>query len=415
MNPKKPYLQAKSIEKSQSRIPTWVRQSLMALGIQAAAFTGANIAIEGARDITENNVAHAQEANPREAEARDLLRRGTEAFRREDYHTARGLFLRSEAITQELSLPSSAELGWNIAVSDIYVAGFQMALPSDPVEDARRENAHNDERIREILGYTTLAQVEEARAPLIDARDRMRALEPIYAARVAEIDARPAPANATERRARATERAEAYAGVTGSREIVALIESLLGRFENHYQEVLIASRGTGGPDDHHDDGHGEGRERVVIVEGREYIERREDVWFTTPRAITLTTGLAGLVAAGTGLAGWAINNADGSRNLSECRDLQMSMLPCPLTLEREFQANSDRANAFGITAWIGAATFVGSAVLFLALPGESRVTRVPREGTGESTDRPTSTSSLDLRITPVISADTYGVSVSGRF
>jgi len=89
MNSQKLDRKALKIEKSNgfgSNVLRWTRQALLAAGLHVAAFTGANLAIEAGREMTDSNVAHAQ-TDPREAESRRLFIEGTAAFRGGDFVT----------------------------------------------------------------------------------------------------------------------------------------------------------------------------------------------------------------------------------------------------------------------------------------------------------------------------------------
>ena len=419
MNSQKPYLQAKGSEKIASpsveryRSSFWkkAREAMLPIGLQATAFTGANLAIEAGREMTDSNVAHAQ-TDPRQAESHRLFVEGTAAFRSGDFVSARGDFLESERLRRELRSDSSPEMSWNIALCDMRIAGFEFITSTTSPADARPINARNHARLETVLGFS-IAQIRPVRDNMIDARDRMSALVSLYQTQLREVDALPEPANPRERRERTERRRLVEENLRLATEAVAFARRFLEAIEPRYHELESAATSTG---DGHTDGstgRGTGDGRVVVVEGVEYVEHREDVWFTTPRAVTLATGVAGLAAAGVGLAGYLLNNSDGQANLSQCREEQRSMRPCPLALEREFQANSDRANAFGITAWIGAGVAVTSTVIFLVLPSETSVRREPRTTTTRA--RTSLFGIPDFTITPIVTDTMGGMMVGGRF
>ncbi len=389
MKSQKPHLEAEKIKNPSygSHILALVRPAVLALRLGAAC-AGTTLAMEAGREITESNVAQAQaQVLTPEQEARRLFEEGAVAFGREDFLTARNDFLRVEEIASEEHLAVQTEIiSWNIAICDINLSRFDLPSSADSDDTARATNSSNQARLEEVLGFTTIEQIRPVRDSLIDARTRTAALVAYYQSEV---------------RAR---RGDFASDLARSREAVAFLETIIPRIEERY--LVLEAAAAADIDDGHDD---EGDDHIVVFEGREYIETREDIWFTTPRAVTLATGIAGLAASGVGLAGYLLNTADGEANLARCRELQSGMLPCPLSLEREFQANSDRATAFGTTGWIGAVMFAGSAVLFLALPGETHVTREPRESDDDET------LSLDITVMPMISETYAGFNIDGRF
>ncbi|OGC81483.1 MAG: hypothetical protein A2V81_01205 [Candidatus Abawacabacteria bacterium RBG_16_42_10] len=416
MNSQKLDRKALKIEKSNgfgSNVLRWTRQALLAAGLHVAAFTGANLAIEAGREMTDSNVAHAQ-TDPREAESRRLFIEGTAAFRGGDFVTARADFLESERIGRELRSVASPEMSWNIALCDMRIAGFEFVSSDTAISETRPINARNESRVEAVLGFSTIAQMRPVRDNLVDARDRMRALVTTYNAQLQEIDASPEPANARERRERAERRSGVVASLRLAREAAAFAERYLGRIESRYHELESVVPSTG--DGHTDgtSGRGTGDGRVVVVEGREYVEHREDVWFTTPRAISLVSGITGVAAMAVGGSGYLLNVSDGQTNLSQCRQLQTSGMPCPESLERSFYGASDRAEIFAYTFWAGAAVTAVSTVLILALPTETRVTREPRT-TSSVRPRASLFGIPDLTVTPVISDTVTGLTIGGRF
>lgn len=406
MNSQNSCLQAEEPDEKLSptvaRHSSWIGRTTRTLLLGVGLHVATNVAIEAEREMTGNNLVYAQ-PNLRETEAQRLFNEGNVAFGRGDYLTARARFLNSERIEGILHPGvTSIEMNWNIAACDIRLSGFDLILPNASASDARVLNARNEARLETVLGFPTIAQIRPVRDNLVDARNRINSLLSRYQRQLEQMNA---PANSRERR-------ELEINIRVAREALQLVvERMLVRIEPRYHELESVASGNNG--NHSIDGQGQGDGRISVVNGREVIESRENVWFTTPRAVTLATGITGLLASGVGLVGYLLNNSDGQANLAQCRELQSRMTPCPLSLQNEFQGNSDRANAFGIAAWAGVGVAAVSTVLFLTLPSEARVTR---ESHPTSSSGPHASTLHNLTVTPLVSsAGTAGIVVGGRF
>ncbi len=398
MNTKKIDLQKDSPSSMFSSFRRWGRTAVLALGLNAAATGAATVATETASQLAHVSVAHAQDTAPsltaaQRTELFRLFRAGNTAFHANEYTEALDLFRQAEAINTiggaSIDADLASILSWNICQIYTFQSGFRLFTsdaserPSAATSRRREINEGNSRRLEEVLGFSTLAQLQPVRESLLEAQRRLREIQQAYEQQLLELG-----------EGHASRRADLERGLDDTRRAVVFIDTTLQRIQVRYAELEAASVSR-------DDGHDRDDttdDHVVVVGGEEFVEHREDVWFTTPRAVTLATGVAGLAAGAVGLTGYFLNLSDGNAILSQCRELQTSGMPCPESLERSFHGASDRAEAFGVTAWIGAGVGVASTILFLVLPSETRVTREPR-----------------ITVTPTVSDTTSGLTVSGTF
>ncbi len=328
---------------------------------------------------------------------------GNSAYRRGDFATVRRAFLQAESIAP------SVDMGWNIAMANIHIAGFEVVNPETPDANAVRMNASNRARLDTVLGFTTLQQLEPVRDMLIDALRRAREYRNFYQTQLQNMETLPAPTNSQERAERRRSREFNTQQVATGGSLGLFVETTLQRIETRYRELQTANNTTRvNPDNRLNTNNGQ----IIVVGGQEYIERRETNWFTTPRAVVLTTALAGLATAGVGLTGYLLNANSAQADLALCRELHSRMDPCSLALEQSFQENSGRASAFGPVGWIGGGIAAVSVILFAALPAENRVTR-ERRTVPASAVRTAWTPGFT--ITPSVSRTTAGVQLGVSF
>lgn len=183
----------------------------------------------------QTSIAIAQDATPtltdeQRAEMRRLHEEGTAAYDREDFENALRMFLRLEEIGREAGIPPDIIMSWNICLVELRLAGFEFVNSRIRASIARPVNERNRRRLEEVLGFTTVAQIQPVRNSLLDAQTRLFAIRDAYD------------------RLLASGTTSARQDLEDTRAALTFIESTLQRIETRYTE-LQASTVTSAPID----------------------------------------------------------------------------------------------------------------------------------------------------------------------
>ncbi len=215
-------------------------KQMVQIGALGGILFGVQTAVESATE--QSPIARAQDRTPslteeQRAELFRLFTEGNTAFNEHEYERALALFRQAEAINTvsgvSIDTDLASILSWNICQIYLFQAEFRL-FSSDPRHETpaaatRRRTEINDgnrARLEEVMGFSTLAQLQPVRDSLLEAQRRLQTIQETYEHQLDEIP-----------EGRSTRRTDLEGGLDDTRRAIAFVDSALQRIQPRYAEL----------------------------------------------------------------------------------------------------------------------------------------------------------------------------------